>query len=490
MQRLVVASILMLAVRPVLAQVDTVNTIVNATDATGAASGNSLAAFGYDGNDTIYTTTFAASGTLRRITGINSTPSAAQVLSTTQYQLFYRSGDPSRTVSTPSASGIIFNPVATPGGIGAFGAAWISDLANTNLPTGSSTKDPAETKRLYRYNLGNPPVGGDGRDIFTTMTTLAAQQTAASTTATTDNFGRQATFSPDGKWIYANDSSTGFGGIYRINPDTGATTRIVTSNSGTAINTEPAVVKNGTQDRIFFRGNTAGGNIGGVNYVDHDPTTNTTSAQQALLTAADLQAFLETASATDVSSIGSDAAGNLYIHDSTSKVVIRYDTLGRMSKVVTRTERDQALTTDGVGGTLPTGNFLRQQFRTITHPTAGSVTQLMYAETTPLNQVAGVTVFKPGDFNRDGSANAADLALLASKITLRGVVSPVADSRFDMNGNLTIDYKERQAGAAVHRLQGWRCHLGHAGELQRSACACRQLQRHGQDLDDGRLHRR
>ena len=419
-----------------VAQVDNLHVLVNNNDAAGS---NSISAAAYDaGSDTAYTTSFGAGGALRRITGVSTaTPVSEVMVSEAQLQLFYRDGDPTRSVSTPLQSGLIFNPVPV-GSIPAFDSLWISDSGFTRFPAPSSTTDPDATKRVYRYNLQAPPAGGDGRDVFSQLVSLAQLRAASGGGTASDNFGRQMAFSPDGQSIYAADSSTAHGGIYRIDPETGAIARLHVGR----INTEPAVVQVGLSDRVLFAGTSASGNDGGISYIDHNGTT--TSAEQVLVSTATLTDFLDRpAPATaDIRSMTTDDDGNVFFNDIGTSTLIRLDPQGRLVKVTTRNERDLVFTGAVGASPTPNSNNLRLQTYQHTHPSAGAITRVVYVESTPLNFVAAVDVFDPIDFNRDGSTDAADVALFKPKLGTRGSVAALSDARYDLNGNGSIDWKD------------------------------------------------
>jgi hypothetical protein len=450
---LVVAAAVGSVVASASAQIDNLSVLVNTSNSTG---GNSLASVAYDpASDTAYVSSFGAGGALRRITGVSTvSPVSSVVVSEAQLQLYYRDGDVTRSVLTPLQSGLIFNPapVGPNGEIPTAGALWIADNGATRFPGGSTQTDPNATKRFYRYNLNDIPPGGDGRDVFTTLLTLADQQAAAGVASNiNDNIGRKPAFSTDGKWLYATDSGSTTGGIYRIDPfNPGGTTRIINISGGTGNTsaiTEPAVLKNGNFDRIFLRGtgvtSTGGDNIGGVNYVDHDPVANTTSPLTPLVTAQQFRDFLERPATfnADVRSIAADAAGNLYFMDLESLNLIKRDTQGRLIQITNRTERRLAYT-GTLTGANPNSVMSRMAAVPYNHPTAGAITRIVYAESTPLNFFGAVDIFKPSDFNRDGLENQSDRDLFKAKLTPRGILSSLDDSRFDLNGNQVIDYAD------------------------------------------------
>jgi hypothetical protein len=193
---------------------------------------------------------------------------------------------------------------------------------------------------------------------------------------------------------------------------------------------------------VLFAGTSASNNDGGISFID--VTSGSASAEQVLVSSAVLSDFLDRPSpvTADVRAMTTDDAGNVYFSEIGTSTLIRLDPQGRLAKVTTRNERDLAFT--GVVGTAPTpnSNNLRLQTHQHAHPTAGSITRVMYVESSPLNFVAAVDAFNPIDFNRNGSADAADIALFKSKLGTRGAASSVADARYDLNGNGSIDWKD------------------------------------------------
>jgi autotransporter-associated beta strand protein len=108
--------------------------------------------------------------------------------------------------------------------------------------------------------------------------------------------------------------------------------------------------------------------------------------------------------------------------------------------VVNKTQRAAAL-----GGVSLVVDRLQSRTIAVTGSSGTfSATQLLYRES-GVNTVAGATAFKPVDFNRDNQVTAADLTLFAPQVTIRGQVKTnVADLKFDMNGNDTVDWKDVQ----------------------------------------------
>jgi len=413
--------------------------------------GSSLAAYTYaPATDTMYVTAYGNPAVVR-VTGV--TPPASQAATPTVYestlQLYYRNGDPNRGVTSPVQGGILLNPQPI-GTAAAYSLAVIADGGNTRYPA-SSTVDPSATKKFYTYNLGTAAIPGDGTDVFTTRATLADLQVVAGTASTSNGLARQFAWSGDGQSIYFVDTSGNYGGLWTLGAVAGGPQRILTADME---NTEPAVHTSGGVDRIYFGGGP--GNAGGIDFVTHDGST--TSARQVAVATSKLLDFFEVAGTMpsqriqSLTTVGDDLYFIFYTNASGTKPesrypgVYRYDAEGRLSKVVNRTQRASAL--GGVSLVLD-----RLQSRTIQVTTGSSgtfaATQLLYREQ-GINTVAGATAFKPVDFNRDDEITAADLALFAPQVTVRGQLKAtgtsgtIADLKFDMNGNDTVDWKDVQ----------------------------------------------
>jgi len=421
-----------------------------------ATGGSTIGTFAYDPTrDIAYVTSFGAGGSLRKVTNVSSgTQTSSVLVSESQMQLFYRDGNPDRSVGTPIQSGFLLNPQPI-GANAAYSFGLIIDAASTRYPfppgvTAQQPVDPSATKRVYSFNLQSVPAGGDGRDVFTTRATLGQLNAAAGASVdnTSSNTGRQFVWSGDGQSIYFADSSnptTAVGGIWKLNASSGVPQRLMADED---LLTEPAVVRSGNTDKIYVRGGGTTGNVNGIDFITHDGAT--TSARQVAVTAATLRNFLELPvnAAIAIASISADADGNLYFLNSTGASVstgvpdrrglYKLDTQGRLSKVVNMAERVAVLGS--------TNSFMnRQQLRTVNHTGPGGtfpISQILYAES-GLNSIAAVDIFKTGDFNRDNLVNDADAALFRQQVTPRGVTSvDVAKFVYDVNGNNGTDWKD------------------------------------------------
>jgi autotransporter-associated beta strand protein len=406
-----------------------------------------LAAYTYDPTaDTMFVTGYGNPAVVK-VTDV-STPASQAALPTvyeTTLALYYRDGDPNRGVTSPVQGGILLNPKPI-GANPAYSLALIADGGNTRYAA-SSTVDPAVTKKFYTYNLQVAAIPGNGTDAFTTRATLANLQSVAGSVSTSNNLARQFAWSGDGQSIYFNDSSAAFGGLWKLGALSGSPQRLMAEDDTSS---EPAVRTTAGVDQIFLSGGGSTGNVGGIDVVSHNGTT--TSARQVAVSAATLSDFFEVSGnmpsqrVQSLTTVGDDLYFVFYTNASSTKPesrypgIYRYDAEGRLSKVVNKTQRAAAL--GGVNLVLD-----RLQSRTIAVTgTSGTfnATQLLYREG-GVNTVAGATSFKPADFNRDNQVTAADLAILVPQVTIRGQVqTDVANLKFDMNGNDTVDWKDVQ----------------------------------------------
>ena len=439
------------------AQVDNLTSVVDARPLIGSKK---LGGYAYDpSSDSMFV--FAAGADLSvsgnpgilKFSNVGSSLTSQVMLSLAQVSDYYTDNNGNLVTNLGEFFGFLLNPKPI-GNTPAYSMAMITD--STLVRTANGTSLPDMTKRLYAYNLQAAPAGMDGRDVFTTRVTLADMQAAASQTTTSSSVQRQFAWSGDGQSVYFVDSSNGFGGLWKVGAVAGAARQILPAPADME-NTEPGVFSTGGIDRIYvagLSGTVGAGNSGGIDFITHDGAT--TSAPQVALGVQKLLDFFElsgTMSSQRVSSIafdGSDMYFGLFNTNSDSKKgfqgMYRMDATGRLSKVANRTERTAAF------GNNVSQTFDRFQPRTITFTgTQGSfpVTQVLYREQ-GVNTVAGATAFKPVDFNRDNAVTAADLALFAPQVTVRGQVKAtgtsgtIADLTFDMNGNDTVDWKDVQ----------------------------------------------
>ena len=418
---------------------DVVTTVVS--NANAVASSAAIGSFGYDptGPDggTIYAAGFGAGAEIRRIANVDGAQEVTQLVGLSDWTLFMKGGNPGFGGGQPTPGGFLLNPVAI-GATPAYSRIVVSDGGSPVTVSGTRRNDL--TQRVYSYGVTS--------GSFVSLATQAAFATAAglaspASTTTSSNLGRQFAYAGDGQSIYVADStvSTAFGGIYRVGLATGAVTRLLVD---TDTNTEPAVLSAGGTDTILFRGGATTGNLGGI---DRITVTGTSATSRAVhVSAARLADFMETSgTAITILSMATDAAGNVYFNNTAAnpdrRSILRLDPEGRLSKVVSFAERKATLS----GTQNPNANTLRMQPRTVQHPNGFAVTQLLYAELSPLNLIAGAYAFKAGDVDRDDDLDAADLALFHDAVTSRSGAAVNAGSfRFDLNGNDRCDWKDVQ----------------------------------------------
>lgn len=420
-----------------------------ATGTTAAGTSIALGAFGYDPvTDSIYAAGYTADNQqLRRVYNLDAvTPSYETKVYASEWLLYNRSGDPDYGGGTPTPGGILLNPKAI-GSTPAYSFAVVVDAgAVLYKGTGSSRVNyPSLTNRVYTYNLGTS-TGGNASSVFSTVTTLGDFMSVANTTNTSSNSGRQPVFSTDGQSLYLVDTSTTLGGIWKVSLTTTGTsglTRLAAFSDDS--NTELVVRNEGGKDAIYLRGGGATGNAGGIDKFVTDGTTAGTSARQVAVTGAAIRSFMESSSDAAIASMAVDEAGNIYFNNTSSssiRGIFRIDSEGRITKVVSHLERQLTF------GSNVNSNTLRMQFRTTTNVPAGdtrtSITQLLYAESSPINQIAAVTLYEPGDFDLNGVAlTSADLQVFKSALNLRGVaVTSNSQLVADMNGNGVVDWKD------------------------------------------------
>ena len=419
---------------------DVVTTIVpNANAVAGSAA---LATFGFDptgpNGGTIYSAGFGAGAEIRRIANVDGTQVVTQMVALSAWTTFLKNGDPNNGGGQPLPNGLLLNPVAI-GSAAPYTVAVVSDGAAATTVLGTRRNDL--TQKIYTYNLGT------GTGAFASLVTQAEMATAAGlanplTSATGINISRQFAYSGDGQAVYIADSTgaAAYGGIYRADLAAGTVSRLLVD---TDCNTEVAVLTSGATDTILLRGGGSTGNTGGIDRITFTGTGNGTATTRTMhLSGATLADFLET-STTDIvtASMASGSDGSVYFNNTDStperRGIFRLDSAGRLAKVVSHAERAATL------GGSPNSSTLRMQPRAATHPNGFAVTQILYAESSPLNLIAGAYDFKTGDFDRDNDVDTADLALFKAAVGVRGATAVSAGSyKFDLNGNNVVDWKD------------------------------------------------
>jgi autotransporter-associated beta strand protein len=300
------------------------------------------------------------------------------------------------------------------------------------------------SKTVYAYDLrksGDPVVMGqrdrnangivDWNDVFETISTRQDFQTYTGGTATTFNMARTFAFSKsDPTHIYINDAASSYGGIWRVNLQaTGpaALERVINVTVTDRINTEPLVISTTTRDldafdslagdQVLFGGSSYNGVgvNGGIAYFTHNVASNTTSGPRFLTHGSRIQAVQASAS-SDLSSITSDTAGNIYFQEGTSRALMRLDTKGRLSKIGGNEQRTAFQVANGTGSNAA---VLDLSTRTVTLTNGVAtypVTEVMYGDSAGnIRAPVGVLAFDAADLNRDGTITAADTAIFINE---------------------------------------------------------------------------
>ncbi|HSA26972.1 MAG TPA: hypothetical protein P5159_10595 [Phycisphaerae bacterium] len=516
----------------VLAQApDNMVVIVNKAGVTGAASGITLGAFVYDpGRDCFWIGTFGSVTGFRQYDLATST--GRQCTYDSDLNRFARASDVAGGVTSAddsgkqNPSGLLLNPtsltitVPAPGGGTQSltyppGSLVISNDNSSEVYVGGSSVRYAWSKKMYRWDLrtvGDPTnvqpdydtaqdglghIWGafgtvDWNDPFTVLVTSQDLIDVAHPSKVSFNQGRQPTWSSDGKSIYFVDSAASFGGVWRVNAETGAVAWLYANTldlppplTERRIWTEPVVVSTSVRDfdaanptagdQVFFEGSTLSGNVGGLDYLLD--TGSAVTGPFAALRRADFLKWMEWNGKsvsrrqledgsdpgvnnypTEDSSIPphiwtmtADADGTLYFYDSSSydsrsqAGVWRYDPEGRLTGV--RSNRQQVKFSASQGSTSTTAQVLRMQLRQAEYAgAAGSfvVPQILFRDNA-LGGISGIYAFKPGDFNRDNVVDAADVALFETALA-----TPIATFS---TGTTSKEYFEAPSDGADGELE-------------------------------------
>lgn len=278
--------------------------------------------------------------------------------------------------------------------------------------------------------------------------------------------GRQATWSTDGLSLYWAASDPYSGGVWKVDATTGGVSWIYASLGGSpSLNTEVGVVHTSvrdldpanpaTGDQIIFRGTTGAktgdgavlpSNGHGMSYIIDDGTSVT--GPYTLLRKCDFRKYMQwngkynprsqksdgtdpavnppEASAPDTWSMVVGEDGTIYFTDNASQGGLwRYDPLNRLSGF-----RSQAQHRRWYYSIAPTTTSTSKQ---VAHPQLRSaiftglsgefpMLQFLYRDNGTTSQglggVAGVNIFKPGDFNRDNVLDQADVDLLSAALAV------------------------------------------------------------------------
>ena len=445
------------------AQVDSVQIILPKAETTGGfgiTSPPALAAHGFrpaDGSDPLnpipkayFTAGFNNTAQdIRRIDiASDGSKTITRLLTNTAWVKFLKDGDLTRGGGAPTPGSLLLNKTAIPGSsIGAYGAAFIAD--NGGKITSGGVDNLDLTQRIYRYNLALD-TNGDARDEFTSLVTLDQMKAITGTTSTSSNVARQVALGSDSSVVYFVDAGAvgNYGGLWKVNALGGGLARVVVDGD---INIEPTVVNVAGHDRVIINGSPispGGSNVGGFDYYDA-----VDGDRHVALDVATLATFLETtADKISTQSATRDDAGNIYFSQNTSAApdrrgIYKLDTQGRLIKVVSYAERN-AVVSAAIPGQTAISSTLRLQSHEDTFTGSSGtfpITQLTYNESSSnVSAVAGVYVFKPGDFDRDNAFTAADGLLFGPKLTPMATTTliPVEDSRYDLNGNNLSNFRD------------------------------------------------
>lgn len=333
------------------------------------------------------------------------------------------------------------------------------------------------TKKFYRWDLreigsatsvqpdydtgtsgdpGNPNPGGlfgaygqtDWNDALSVVLTEAALRDAyfaAGSPGGTleadnsdDNLLRQFAWSSDGQSIYAVDSGTIVGGIYKVSATQGTAQLLYAEPGGGNMIAEPTVVNTsvldfgagaGAGDQILFDGGPLNGNPGGISYIVDNGTS--ASGPVALFHGARYAAQMPFGNDDGrVMALTSDSTGNVYYYDAEAFGIFRLDEYGRISNIMSQSESYEVAHSED-GNRSSGGGFLRLQTRE-------DVTGTYVTYRGDNSFIAAVQVFDPADINKDGLRTQADrdMFIAQHRKTLLGDV-PVID-----NGNMQpfLDY--------------------------------------------------
>lgn len=453
-------------------------------DRTVATGGDAIGGFAItpDGN-TIWSGSYGSQGQIRKVTYNGSTWVPTINVVTQSSWANYIVADGTQTSATPnlntwsSAQGFLgamaLNPAPITLGTVTYapGTLMLMNQFGANLndgvtPVANRTYDAVNTKRLYWYNMtqtGQPlPATGsstapgprtdydgdnisDWNDQFSTILTQGDFNTFASNSSNTQttNQGRAWAFSSDGQSIYQNDTSSTFGGIYKIDlTKTGpAAIQRVISNTNLAVN-EVTVIN--TADRDFGFGSagdqllmladsqSATFNRNGINAYLDDGTTFHDATPVAVFSEAQFREFADWGGTTAFRSLTTDGTGTLYAFETQSNMLFRFDSEGRFAKVVSEEERKAFIKSTGMNvGT----SVLELKTRTNTTANAFPVTEVLYEDATAAT-ILGMLDYKTGDFDYDNDVDATDKAAFLAALRGRGVANPgLQNHKFNLNGN-------------------------------------------------------
>lgn len=344
----------------------------------------------------------------------------------------------------------------------------LPDRANAEYDTGWLMTDVFGSQ--YGYGCTN------WNDAFNYVLTLQDMANAIGVgfvyPTKSDNTGRNGIFSTDGKKVYfvsmdvrSSYLSRTFTGLWSTNIETGETKRLFDDTGIDEVNetvskvvtcSEPGVLSVGLRnltdqpynpnfDQVLFNATEVSGNLAGLNCLVDDGSD--TPPIHHVITGEDMLEFLEIdiydpsfygiepnipstwpdgydpnnpdpAVYVDVSdwpriwSISTDDEGNIYFYARVSYALFKYDLQNRLIAVKNRPQH--ILFNKSLNSTSGNTGNLRLKMRTIEAPYDPNETiqQAMYVSTAG-KCVAGIDIYKPCDFNRDGEITHKDLDFFA-----------------------------------------------------------------------------
>ncbi len=301
--------------------------------------------------------------------------------------------------------------------------------------------------------------------------------------------GHFFTWSSDGKSIYISHWGRDYGGIYKVQVETGDVGWIYESAPDPCdkgIYTEVAMVPSsvrdfgqGSGDQVIY-GHYDPQNPGGLSFIVDDG--NSVTGSHPLVTAEAMWQFLElgktyidpndpnqfdpndpndvwdpngTQEQARVMAAAADANGVVYFYEAESYGMYMYDQLGRLVCLNNKAQqnafnRSQEGLSEWIGG-----GMLHLQPRDANHPETGeTITQVMYRSNN--SWAVGLNVYRPGDFDRDGAVDANDTSFFVDqyRLTRDALVDPNELPAYT-DGEIYIDYiKADLNGSAQPVKQG------------------------------------
>jgi Ca2+-binding EF-hand superfamily protein len=327
---------------------------------------------------------------------------------------------------------------------------WRWDLRKAWTPNGDPTAVPPVAAIPPDYataHNGNGVLVGaryqvDWNDIFTPVFSLKDMRTITGSTGT-DNIGRQFAWSTNGSFIYFVDKNAGSsqGGLWKVDVLTGALQRVWSAPDPATENpiAEPGLVHTSvrdltrgtyTGDQVIVDGlagdgtNDGAGNDGGLDFFVDDGTIHgpfvlfdkakflrtietTGPANARVQDDAGNDPGVNKAISPRVYSVVVDGDGVVYFYDSGGgQNLWRYDLQGRLIGIKSKIQQQMyTLSLDGTGrGAIS----MRLQLRSATY-NSFAVRQLLFMASTTSN-IAGLYLFKPGDFDRDNDFDSQDVS--------------------------------------------------------------------------------